>query len=156
MENYIDKADEYEHTRGAHDLIGKRVLAKSGAVQGRVKEIRLNDKTSNFEGVLVKRRFKSTQYFCKTYIERVTAKAILLSIEPVSQYLKRTVISADGKRIGTVKSIARNDNTNNIRSIIVSIGWTRTTSILAKDIKLLGNSIILKKAYAEIKHDRKK
>ena len=151
MEAFVEKADDYVKTRGTYEIIGKRVITPAGVVVGLVKEIRLNLETNECEGILVARRFKQPYYICKTYMDRITAKAVLLSIEPVTLLAGRAVISADGKRIGTVKSIERIGDANKVKSIVAGLGWRRTASIDASEIDKYGVSIILKSTFSDYK-----
>lgn len=148
MEQYIEHAADFQHTKNVNDLVGLRVLTTSGRKLGTVREVRLS-KTHAFDGVVVKKGLLGRKrYICKTYIREVSDKAIFLSIEPATTHEGRRVVSADGKVFGKVIKILRVEHTNNIHSLLVRRRLRKVT-IPCSHVKLFGKSIILKTNYEQ-------
>ena len=101
---------------------------------------------------------KSTEdkYICMTYIDVISSKAVILSIEPATLYEGCAVVSFDGKKLGTVKRVNRVGVTNTVASITVSRGWFRTMDVKHADIKHFGTSILLSKTREQVKRDASK
>ncbi len=153
MELFIDKANPLDETLKTQELLGKRVITKSGTVLGRVKAIHISKKNYCVQGIVVKKFFRKDKYICITYIHAITLKAIILSIDPVTLFVGCKVISHDGKKIGTVKKVHRIDRTNHISSLTVRCGWFKTINVRHVNIEHLGNSVIISKTYEQIKND---
>ena len=62
MEVFVEKACEVDETLQIKDVLGKRVLAKSGAVLGLVKAVHINKKNYRVEGIVVRKFFKEDKY----------------------------------------------------------------------------------------------
>jgi len=154
MEVFVEKACEVDETLQIKDVLGKRVLAKSGAVLGLVKAVHINKKNYRVEGIVVRKFFKEDKYICITYINMMTPKSVILSIEPATLFEGCTVVSHDGKKVGTAKKVNRVGNTNRVASLTVSRGWFRTMKVCQANIEHLGTSIILSKTHEQLKRDR--
>ena len=155
MEVFVEKSSAVDETLRIQDLLGKRVLAKSGAVLGRVKAVHFDKKKYCVEGIVVRKFFKEDKYVCITYINMITPKAVILSIEPATLFEGCRVVSHDGKKVGTAKKVHRVGETNRVASITVGRGWFRTMKVRYADVEHLGTSIILSKTYEQLKRDRK-
>jgi sporulation protein YlmC with PRC-barrel domain len=155
MEVFVEKASPVDGTLRIQDVLGKRVLAKSGTVLGRVKAVHINKEKYCVEGVVVRRLFKEDKYICITYIHMITPRAVILSIEPATLFEGCSVVSRDGKKVGTVKEMHRVGETNRVASLTVSRGWFRTMEVRYADVEHLGTSIILSKTREQLKRDRK-
>ena len=148
MEEYIERAADFQHTKNTRDLIGLRVLTISGRKLGTVRDVRLN-KTHALEGIVAKKGILGRRrYICRTYIKEINDKAILLSIEPATTHENRRVVSADGKVFGKVVRLNRVGITNQIQSILVRRRMHKVT-IPFSQVKLLGKSIILRTNYEQ-------
>ncbi|MFH0978679.1 MAG: PRC-barrel domain-containing protein [Candidatus Woesearchaeota archaeon] len=155
MEVFVEKASAVDETLRIQDILGKRVLTKSGAVLGRVKAVHFNKKKYYVEGIVVRKFFKEDKYICITYVNVMTPQAVILSIEPATLFEGCTVVSHDGKKVGTAIKVHRVSETNRVASLTVSRGWFRTMEVRHADIEHLGTSIILSKTYEQLKRDRK-
>lgn len=150
MESFLEKAATYEQTRDASDVLGKRVLAKSGSVVGRVKEMRLDSQHRSLEGVLIGRGlFRSSLYVSEEYISRLTPQAVILSIDPAVMLRQRPVVSRDGKRFGTVKDVVREKETNEVAALVVRRRWFWTYEIPVEEFRQTGKAVVLKKSYEQ-------
>jgi sporulation protein YlmC with PRC-barrel domain len=148
MEQYIEHAADFQHTKNANDLVGLSALTSSGRKLGTVREVRLS-KTHAFDGVVVKKGLLGRKrYIGKTYIKKVSDKAVLLSIEPATIHEGRKVVSVDGKVFGKVIKLHRVEHTNQIHSLLVRRRLHKVT-IPFSHVKLLGKSIILKTNYEQ-------
>lgn len=153
MEQYIEQGDAYGQTRRLKNILGLRVLSKSGDVLGRVVEVRMDHKRESFEGVLVRMRNLKKVYVNKTYVQKITDEAVLLSITPAIVYKGRKVVSSDGKAFGKAIEVRREGTTNNIEAIIVQRHFVRRVAVPIKDFSKLGASLILKKTYSDAKKE---
>ena len=108
-EAWFDKDDlEFSQTLNLKKMIGAPVLSMRGTKLGHITEVRTHPTTLASEGIVVSRGlFEKPVYFSKTYIERFSLRAVVLSIEPVYLLKGKRVIRGDGKIVGTVKSIVR-------------------------------------------------
>ena len=145
----ISKATLPEQTLNASNLIGLKVLAKSGLIVGRLREVRLDVSTNKVEGFIVSRGLKKPLYIGREYVNKVSSSAIILNMMP-NVFLKgKKVISAKGKVIGTIKKINRRNNTNVLINIIVHSFLRKDLVIPSNAIKTVGKSIVLKDSYNE-------
>ena len=155
MEIFIEKASAIDETLKIQDILGKRVLAKSGAVLGRVKAIHFNKGKYFIEGIVIRKFFKEDKYICITYVNSITSKAVILSVEPVTLFEGCDVVSHDGKKVGTAKKVNRVGNTNRVASLTVKRNLFQKMEIPHTNIEHFGTSIILSKTYEQLKSDRK-
>ena len=157
MESFVEQAATYEQTRDATDVVGKRVLAKSGSVVGRVKEVRLDPSHRELEGVLISRGLlRSSLYVSEEYIGRLTPQAVILTIDPCVLLRGRPVVSSDGKKFGTVKEVERAKETNEVTTYVVRRKWFWTYEVPADEIKHAGKAVVLKKSHDRAKSSFKK
>ena len=151
MDHYIKHGLNPEHTINVQQLVAKRVLARSGYVYGRVQQVRLGNQKLEFEGILIRRGLLPRHtYISKDYIEKVTGEAVILGIDPADMFLRRPVVSVDGKKYGIVNQIIRRHHTNDIEHVIVTRRFKKY-KIPHDDFAKLGASLILKKTYEEAK-----
>ncbi len=128
-------------------LIGSRVISADGLVVGRISEVRADPKNMSLLGIVVDRGFFNQKlYIGKSYFDKISNDAAILNIDPFIFLKGKKVVTSDGKVIGRVKDIARNDYSNDIEAIMVS-SWVRKYNIDAGNIKLVGRSVILKINY---------
>ena len=146
--NIIQKNDVLiSKTVNFKKLLGARVLSTDGLVVGRVKEIRIDSKSMDLQGIVVSRGiFFQPLYIGRSYFEKVSNDAAILNIDPFVLLKGRNVITLDGKKIGKVNVITRSDDSNDIKSIIVR-SLFKEFNVPADSIKLIGKSIILKLGY---------
>ena len=147
----IKNDEKLENTINIIMLIGKNVLSKGGTIIGRVSQIRINKENSELEGIVISRGILNKPiYVGKSYLQTISKKAIILSVE-LSLLLKgKKVITIDGKNIGKITTINRKGNSNEIESIIVNSLWKKFL-IPKNQIKIMGNSVILEHKYDDSK-----
>jgi sporulation protein YlmC with PRC-barrel domain len=151
MEEYLEKGPSFDHTRNAHDIVGRQVLASGRSEVGRVAEVRISPDEGHFKGVLIKRGLLQKKiYISAEYIERLAKGAVLLSIDPAFLQRGMPMLTNDGKRFGKVIDLVRDDLTNKIRTYVVR-RYLRTLQIPASEVKGVGRSVMLTKNYEQAK-----
>ncbi|MFT4249772.1 MAG: PRC-barrel domain-containing protein [Candidatus Woesearchaeota archaeon] len=152
IEVFRKEAAVFAQTKKAHDLLGKRVLTKSGLVLGRVCEVRLDDSHRSLEGVLVRRRpWQSKVYVSHEFVSRLTDKAVILRVDPVIVFRGRSVVSKDGKRFGRVVDVVREQETNDLVSFIVRRRLLFMREVPVSAVASMNSAIILKGGYVDVK-----
>jgi sporulation protein YlmC with PRC-barrel domain len=152
IEYFLEQTAPFDQTRKAADILGKRVIAKSGLVVGKVSQIRLDGNQRELQGVLVRRMpWQSKLYISTDYIHRLTPKAIILDIDPLVVLRGRSVVSKDGKKYGRVSNIKREEDTNKLVSLVVRRRLFFKREIPASELKSIGSAIILQGVYANVK-----
>lgn len=157
MESFVHEGASFEQTRRAKSLLGKRVLSKNGSVFGSVKQVLLDTKNREVQGILVSRSFfRPNTYVSVEYVERLTSQAVILTIDPASLFRGRPVITSDGKRYGTVKDVSRERETNNVVVYFVRRWLFFVYQVPAGEVKKAGKSVVLHKTYEQAKSSFKK
>ena len=116
----------------ADSFIGKRVVDREGIKYGEVKHIHINSKTLAVSGVTIHQGFHKEYYLSAEYVDHFTDETLLLSRSPVRTNVQ--VIDIDGHKLGKIKRLVKNPQTNEINSIEVSDGLLRTKIVLKSDI----------------------
>lgn len=152
IEHFLNNSAPLEQTRKASDIVGRRVLAKSGSVVGKVSEVRLDGNQSQVVGLLIRRYpWQSKVYISTEYIHRLTPKAVLLDIDPLVMLRGRTVVSKDGKKYGRVSDIVREQNTNKLVSLIVRRRLFFKKEVPAEELHSISEAIMLRGGYKSVK-----
>jgi sporulation protein YlmC with PRC-barrel domain len=124
--------------------MGRKVFSKSGHYVGKVYDIITQNKC--MVGVLVRGKLKI--FIDKEYFMSDTPKAIMLSIDPVTNLLGKQVFDAIGKRIGKVSALERRGNSNVFSSLIVKKrAYSKPFVVPKKDIDTFKDNVILKKEH---------
>ncbi len=127
------------------NLIGRRVIAKSGDEIGKIKSLHINPFSLKVEGITVNKGLVENDYIGKDYIKSINQEGAVLKITPLTEYLDKEVIDAAGKKIGSVKEIKRSKKTNNIVSILVYRGILKQDLIIPKRlISSINDKVALK------------
>lgn len=150
---YLEQGKALAETLDVKTVVGNRVLSKNGEVLGKVREVRMDPDGRTIQGIIVKGIPLLTRklYIAEHYIGRITDKAVILRIDPISMYIGRAVVSADGKKVGKVISAERVKTSNELKYFEVRRRPWKVVSIDAKEFAKLGTSLILKKTYADAK-----
>ena len=145
----IEKSDvSIEETSNLRKLLGAKVLSIDGLIVGKVREIRIDPKKMNLQGIFVSRGiFQPLLYIGVSYFDKASNDAVILNIDPFVLLKGKEVVTSDGKIIGKVKDIIRNDFSNNIKEIIAGKLFRKHFRIPYESVKLAGRSIILKINY---------
>lgn len=145
----VEKGDaSIDETSNLKRLLGARVLSVNGIVVGRVREVRIDPGKLSLEGIFVSRGiFQPALYIGASYFERASNDAVILNIDPFVLLKGKGVVSSDGKRIGRIKDLIRDDFSNNVKEIIVGKLFGKDFKIPYENVKLTGKSTILKINY---------
>lgn len=126
----------------ADEFTGKKVVDREGIEYGKVKHIHINQETLAVSGVTIHQGFNKDYYLTNDYIDKFTAETLLLSRPPIRTGVQ--VVDIDGHKIGKVKRLVKNNDTNELQSIEVSDGMLHTKIISKAEVWGVGEKIILK------------
>ncbi len=126
-------------------VIGKKVIAYSGEVVGKVKEMAYD--MNRVVGIYVKGRTGFGKLLIgMEYIDQFHEDSVTLKINPVSTLYKKVVFDKDGKKVGRVKKIVRTSTANNFKEIIVKRGlFKKAVHIPRENMEVIAKNIILNK-----------
>lgn len=134
----------------ADTFTGKKVVDREGIQYGKVKHIHINQETLRVSGVTIHQGFQKDYFLPETYIDRFTEKTLLLSTPPVRTHID--VVDIDGQKLGKVKKLHKNPQTNELESIEVTSGILHSKIISKSEIWGVGEKIILKLTKDEFKN----
>ena len=133
----------------ADTFTGKKVIDREGIEYGKVKHIHINQETLSVSGVTIHQGFNKDYFLGSDYIDKFTDETLLLSHPPIRTGI--SVVDIDRHKIGKVKSIHRNPDTNELESIEVSDGFVHSKIISKSNIWGIGEKIILEMTKEEFK-----
>jgi len=134
--------DMPENITAADKFTGKKVVDREGIIYGKVKHIHINTDTLTVSGVTIHEGFRKDYYLSNDYIDKFTQKSLLLNIPPVRT--DSPVVDIDGHKIGKVKRLHRNPDTEELESIEVADGLMHSKILSKSEIWGIGEKIILK------------
>ena len=126
----------------ADEFTGKKVVDREGIEYGKVKHIHISQETLAVSGVTIHQGFHKDYYLTSEYIDRFTEETLLLSRPPIRTGV--LVVDIDGHKIGKVKRLVKNNETNELQSIEVSDGVIHTKIVSKTDVWGVGNKVTLK------------
>jgi len=125
------------------DLLGKEVIDSGGEFIGIIEKIYLDPKSMEVLGISIDKGFlRKGLEIGKSYIDKITPKAVFLKIRPVFRLKGRTVFDIDGKNVGKVSNVILNENRNQIKSLIIKSVF-KETIIDSSFIKQIGHNVFL-------------
>ncbi len=133
----------------ADSFTGKKVIDREGIEYGKVKHIHINQDTLIVSGVTVHQGFHKDYFLSEDYIDKFSEKTLLLSRPPVRTGI--SVIDIDQHKIGKVKRLHKNLDTNELESIEVSDGLMHSKIISKSEIWGIGEKVILRMTKEEFK-----
>lgn len=125
----------------ADEFAGKKVIDREGIEYGKVKHIHINTNTLTVSGVTVHQGFHHDYYLSTDHIDKFTTKSLLLSHPPIRTDIH--VVDIDGNKLGKVKRLVKNSETNELESIEVS-GTLHSKLVSKSDIWGIGERVTLK------------
>lgn len=134
----------------ADSFTGKKVLDREGIQYGKVKHIHINQKTLVVSGVTIRQGFHKEYFLPETFIDRFTEETLLLSTPPVRTSID--VVDIDGHKIGKVKRLHRNPDTNELESIEISDGLIGSKILSKSEIWGVGEKLKLRATKDEYKN----
>lgn len=133
----------------ADTFTGKKVIDREGIEYGKVKHVHINQDTLTVCGVTIHQGFRRDYFLSEDYIDKFTEETLLLSRPPVRAAIPVTDI--DRHKIGKVKRLHKNSDTNELESIEVSDGLMHSKVISKSDIWGVGDKVILRMTKEEFK-----
>ena len=137
------------NTATADSFTGKKVIDREGIEYGKVKHIHINQETLLVSGVTIHQGFNKDYFLSENYIDKFTEKTLLLSRPPVRTGIP--VVDIDRHKIGKVKRLHRNPDTNELESIEISDGLVHSKILSKSEIWGIGEKIILGMTKEEFK-----
>jgi len=134
----------------ADSFTGKKVLDREGIQYGKVKHIHINQETLVVSGVTIRQGFHKEYFLPETFIDRFTKETLLLSTPPVRTSID--VVDIDGHKIGKVKCLHRNPDTNELESIEISDGLIGSKILSKSEIWGVGEKLKLRSTKEEYKN----
>ena len=125
----------------ASDLIGKKVIDREGIEYGKIKHIHLSQDTLTVTGVTIHQGFNNDYFLSEDYIDKFTKETLLLSRPPIRTGIP--VIDIDGHKIGKVKRLHKNHDTNELDSIEISDGLLHSKVVSKSEVWGIGEKLIL-------------
>lgn len=145
----IKLEDIPENVTTADTFTGKRVVDREGIQYGKVKHIHINQETLTVTGVTIHQGFNKDYYLSEDYVDKFTQETLLLSRPPVRTDI--AVVDIDGHKIGKVKKLHKNPDTNELESIEVSSGIMQSKILSKSEIWGVGEKVILRITKDEFK-----
>jgi len=134
----------------ADSFTGKKVIDREGIEYGKVKHIHINQDTLAVSGVTIHQGFHKDYFLSDDYIDKFSKETLLLSRPPVRTGI--TVTDIDRHKIGKVKRLHKNPDTNELESIEVSNGLMHSKIISKSEIWGVGEKVILRMTKKEFKN----
>ena len=134
----------------ADTFTGKKVIDREGIKYGKVKHIHINQDTLTVSGVTIHQGFNKDYFLSEDYIDKFSEETLLLSRPPVRTGIPVTDI--DQNKIGKVKRLHRNPDTDELESIEVSDGLMRSKILSKSEIWGIGEKVILRMTKEEFKN----
>jgi len=134
----------------ADSFTGKKVIDREGIEYGKVKHIHINQDTLTVCGVTIHQGFNKDYYLSDDYIDKFSEETLLLSRPPVRTGIP--VIDIDRHKIGKVKRLHRNPDSNELESIEISYGLMHSKILSKSEIWGVGEKVILRMTKEEFKN----
>jgi sporulation protein YlmC with PRC-barrel domain len=133
----------------ADTFTGKKVIDREGIEYGTVKHIHINQDTLAVNGVTIHQGFRRDYFLSEDYIDKFSEETLLLSRPPVRSGIPVTDI--DRHKIGKVKRLHKNSETNELESIEVTDGLMHSKILSKSEIWGVGEKVILRMTKEEFK-----
>ncbi len=134
----------------ASDLVGKKVIDREGIEYGKIKHIHISQDTLTVSGVTIHQGFNKDYFLSEDYIDKFTKETLLLSRPPIRTGIP--VIDIDGHKIGKVKRLHKNHDTNQLDSIEISDGILHSKVVSKAEVWGIGEKLILGVTKEEFKN----
>jgi sporulation protein YlmC with PRC-barrel domain len=134
----------------ADEFKGKKVIDREGIEYGKVKHIHINSDTLEVVGITVHKGLHKDHFLSRDYIDRFTEESVLLSSAPIR--IDSQVVDIDGRKIGKIKRLHMNTDTNELESIEVSDGLIGSRIFRTSEIWGVGEKVILRQTKEEYKN----
>lgn len=138
-----------ENKLNADEFRGRKVIDREGIEYGKVKHVQIDCDSLQVTGITVHEGFHKDYFLPRNHIDRFTSESVLLGTAPLRK--DTSVVDIDGHKIGKIKKINKNQDTNEIESIEVSEGLTGSRIFSKSEIWGIGEKVILKLTKDEYK-----
>ena len=139
MATHLEAVNNNEHT--ADEFCGKKVMDREGIQYGKIKHVHINSETLQVSGITVHEGFHKDYFLSRDYIDKFTEGSVLLGTPPVRK--DAVVVDIDGHKIGKIKRLHRNLDTNELESIEVG-GLVKSSVFSKNEIWGVGEKVILR------------
>jgi len=134
----------------ADTFTGKKVIDREGIQYGKVKHIHINQDTLAVNGVTIHQGFRRDYFLSEDYIDKFSEETLLLSRPPVRTGIPVTDI--DMHKIGKVKRLHKNSETNELETIEITDGLMHSKTLSKSEIWGVGEKVILRMTKEEFKN----
>ena len=134
----------------ADTFTGKKVIDREGIEYGKVKHIHINQDTLAVNGVTIHQGFRRDYFLSEDYIDKFSEETLLLSRPPVRTGIPVTDI--DRHKIGKVKRLHKNSETNELETIEITDGFMHSKTLSKSEIWGVGEKVILRMTKEEFKN----
>ncbi len=138
-----------ENSVPADTFTGKKVIDREGIQYGKVKHIHINQDTLAVSGVTIHQGFIKDYFLSEAYIDKFSEETLLLSRPPIRTGVP--VIDIDRHKIGKIKQLHQDPDTNELESIEISDGLIHSKIIPKTEIWGVGEKVILRMTKKEFK-----
>ncbi len=130
------------------DILGKEAVDSNGSIIGVITKVHLNKETMKITGITIDMGFMKPDLFVgASHIRHFGIDAILLKRVPVDKFKGLKVINFQGELIGKVKDVVLERTKVKEFEISGTKRFSKNFLIKYKDIKEIGDKIILKEKY---------
>jgi len=141
--------DMPEQMTTADTFTGKKVIDREGVEYGKVKHIHINPRTLIVSGVTIHHGFHKEYFLANDYIDKFSEKTLHLSRPPIRTGAQ--VVDSDRNKIGKIKRLHKNPDTEELESIEVSDGLIGSKMVSKSEIWGIGEKVILRMSKKEFK-----
>ena len=145
----IKLEDVHTEMTAADDFVGKKVIDREGIEYGKVKHIHIDPHALTVSGITIHQGFNKDYFLSEDYIDKFTKETLLLSRPPIRTGIP--VVDIDSHKIGKVKRLHKNHDTNELDSIEISDGLLHSKVIPKSEIWGIGEKLILRMTKEEYK-----
>ena len=131
------------------DILGKEAVDPDGTILGVVTKLHIGKQDKKVTGITIDMGFTKPDLFIGVdYIKQFGVDAILLNKVPPDKFKGLSVVTFDGKKIGSIKEVII--GRTQIKEFIVSSNniFGKAITIKFQDIKEIGEQVILKQGFS--------
>ena len=125
----------------ADTFTGKKVIDKEGIEYGKVKHIHIDQDTLVVSGVTIHQSFNKDYFLSEDYIDKFSEETLLLNKPPIRVGI--AVVDLDRHKIGKIKRLHKNPETNELESVEISDGLMHSKILSKSEIWGIGERVIL-------------
>lgn len=130
------------------DILGKDAVDVEGDVLGVVMKLHVDKKNKKLAGITIDQGFMKPDLFIgMSYVKNFGIDAVFINRVPSTKFRGLTVLSHDGRAVGTVADVR--SRRHKVSEIAVKKSALSKEKIIipASDIKEIGDNVVLKKGF---------